>query len=183
MRRHFNSSTIKVSYSTTKNMKAHIDKHNRQVLNPKVDTTEPSGCNCKKSDDCPLSGNCVQKSVVYQADVNNNIDPKMTYYGLTENTFKSRFYGHKSSFKNEEKKGSTALSKYVWKLINENKPATVKWSIKARSFAYKPGSRHCDLCLVEKTTIALADPACTLNSRTEIMAKCRHKRKYCLSKF
>ena len=56
LRKYFNRSTVKVSYSTTKNMKAHLDKHNRQVLKPKLDATGPSGCNCRnvRKEPCPL---------------------------------------------------------------------------------------------------------------------------------
>ena len=38
----------------------------------------------------------------------------------------------------------------------------------------------CDLCLMEKLTILMADPSATLNKRDEIMEKCKHKRKFTL---
>ena len=42
---------------------------------------------------------------------------------------------------------------------------------------YKNGNKYCDLCTTEKVEIILRskDPR-LLNSRSEIMAKCRHKR-------
>ena len=183
LHKYFNRATIKVSYSTTKNMKTMIDKHNKYVLGPsKEKSNGVSGCNCRKKQECPIPDNCLQKSVVYKAVVKGG-PTDMIYYGLTEDTFKTRWNAHKSSFKHEKQKSKTKLSNYVWKLKGENKPHEVEWSIKARAFPYKSGSKHCDLCLVEKTTIALADQKFALNSRSEIMSKCRHKNKYCLNKF
>ena len=183
LRRYFNRSTIKVSYSTTKNMKAHVAKHNRQVLNPIPEEMASSGCNCQDKKACPMNGNCEQKSIVYQADVSNSKGQTMTYYGLTGDTFKKRYYNHTSSFRHEKYKGSTTLSKYIWKLKSEGTPASIKWSIKASAFGYTCGAKYCDLCLVEKTTIALADPITTLNRRSEIMSKCRHKNKFLLKNY
>ena len=107
----------------------------------------------------------------------------MTYYGLTSNAFKTRYNQHKVDFRDQKKRGSTKLSNHIWELKEKNVPHEVKWSIKARAMTYKPGSRRCDLCLVEKTVIALAEPKTTLNSRSEILSKCRHKTKFCLSNF
>ena len=107
----------------------------------------------------------------------------MNYYGLTEHTFKQRYNNHTNSFKHVKYKGSTQLSKYIWDLKEKNQDYELDWSIKAKAFPYNGGSKHCDLCLTEKTIIALADPKTTLNSRSEILAKCRHKRKFCLINF
>ena len=43
------------------------------------------------------------------------------------------------------------------------------------------GGKQCDLCLMEKLTILMADPKSTLNKRDEIMKKCKHKQKYLLA--
>ena len=107
----------------------------------------------------------------------------MTYYGLTERTFKERYREHTSSFNNENKEHKTELSKYVWQLKKSNKSFEISWSIKSKAYTYKSGMKRCDLCLQEKTIIALADPKKILNSRTEILAKCRHKLKFTLRNF
>ena len=106
--------------------------------------------------------------------------PNLTYYGLTEMTFKDRYYKHKSSITHENNSGHTELSKYFWKLKNTGLEPKIKWSIKKKAYTYIGGVTHCDLCLTEKTVIALANPKCTLNSRTEILGKCRHQRKFTL---
>ena len=64
LHKHFNRATIKVSYCTTQNMKMHVDKHNRAILNPKDPTPSERTCKCKGENTiCPLQGNCLQKAV------------------------------------------------------------------------------------------------------------------------
>ena len=104
------------------------------------------------------------------------------YYGLTEMTFKKRYGGHKHSFTHEKAKGETELSKHVWMLKSLGKNYKIDWSIVTKAYAFRSGSKTCDLCVAEKTTIALSDPNQTLNTRNEIISKCRHKRKYKLAR-
>ena len=83
------------------NMKKHISKHNAKILrNPKEDEDTRS-CNCKVGRECPLNGKCLQKNIVYRADVECNNTTK-TYYGLTEQTFKARWNNHQFSLRNED---------------------------------------------------------------------------------
>ena len=108
----------------------------------------------------------------------------MTYFGQTKGTFKARFQEHKTSF-SVQKNGHTKseLAAYVWKLKKEGGRYTVEWSIKQVGFPYRNEGKHCDLCACEKLSIALGDPDTTLNSRTEILAKCRGKKRFKLSNF
>ena len=175
----FNRSTVKISYCNSKNMKSKVDKHNRKVLESQVEDNSPS-CNCRDKASCPLLGNCLAKSIVYSAEVEVPNKSKMYYYGLTEKTFKERYGKHKSSLKHEKYRTDTELSKYVWKLRDEGIEPIIKWSIKSKAFTYQGGATHCDLCLTEKTIIALASTKTTLNSRNEIFGKCRHQRKFTL---
>ena len=163
-------------------MKSKIDKHNKSILKPIIEDPSERTCDCRPKDkpNCPLQGNCLVSSVVYKAEVTTPGTTKKTYYGLTERSFKKRFNEHNSSFRLQSKRNATELSKYVWDLKNKNLQPKVSWSIRAKAFTYKGGSTHCDLCLTEKTIIALSDPASTLNSRTEILGKCRHRFKFTL---
>ena len=54
------------------------------------------------------------------------------------------------------------------------------WSIEQRSSKYKCGTRRCDLCLSEKTIIAMAERSSLLNRRAEIVSTCngRHRTKF-----
>ena len=182
VRRFLNRNTIKVSYCTTRNMQDHLSLHNKTLLAPK--RAESDRCNCQKSNkaNCPMPGKCCVSEIVYQADVIGNNGSKKTYFGLTGDTFKTRYGTHKHSFNNEKAKNATELSKYIWKLKGEEVDFNVNWSVKTKAFAFKRGGRHCDLCLSEKTVIALSDPSSTLNTRNEIISKCRHKYKHMLAR-
>ena len=92
----FNRATLKVSYSTTHSMKAHLDKHNKKILQARSVASDKCNCQERVKKDCPLPGKCAINEVVYQADVTEEGNGrKMTYYGLTENTFKKGHGGHK----------------------------------------------------------------------------------------
>ena len=76
-----------------------IDNQNKQKLrlfnNSATENEESKPCNCRKKDECPLDGNCLQAAVIYQAKVtrtDNNTHE--TYVGLTENDFKTRYRNH-----------------------------------------------------------------------------------------
>ena len=74
------------------------------------------------------------------------------------------------------------LSKYLWKLKANGSDYLLKCSIKSYASQYKRGTRRCDLCLTEKSIIALADPKVLLSKRTELISKCRHRNKFILNK-
>ena len=111
----FNRNTVKISYSCMPNLKQKIDGCNKSTLQK---TTAPpilKACNCRRPADCPMAGNCLKSSVVYQATVTTDDNrPAQTYVGLTETLFKARFANHKSSFNDPSKRHSTELSKHVW---------------------------------------------------------------------
>ena len=104
------------------------------------------------------------------------------YYHLepAETTFRERYSNHKSSFKNENSKNSTELSKYVGSLRENNKMPSIKWKI-FRIVHSKGASSFCKLCLTEKLFIlnALGDDKC-LNKKTEFINKYRHQNKLLL---
>ena len=83
----FNRNTVKISYSCMSNIKHNIDSHNKSVLSKKNVATRK--CNCRKLADCPMNGDCLKQSVVYQATVSTNDGrPDQTYVGLTENSLR-----------------------------------------------------------------------------------------------
>ena len=87
------------------NTKQIIDNHNKRILNSSKQSIDPTdntvnnkSCNCRQTNTCPLNGNCLQSSIIYQATVKrNDNDATETYIGLTENDFKTRFRNHTSS--------------------------------------------------------------------------------------
>ena len=141
-------------------------------------------CNCRRKAECPLNGNCRKKAIVYKASIStdSNDSPK-SYYECCETEFKSRFYNHRQTFKHKQKRYTTELSKAFWEATKYGKDPHVEWSISARSSTYQPGAARCNLCFDEKLAILLADPPSTLNKRTELTGKCRHKNKFKLKDF
>ena len=85
-----------------------ITRHNNTVQKGEQVPT-PAGCNCRDSEACPMSGQCLTDHVVYGAVVSDSSANTSTYTGLTRDTFKKRWYNHKSDFKSEGKKHSTTL--------------------------------------------------------------------------
>ena len=84
-----------------------------------------------------LNGQCQIKGVVYQATVTRHDNNKEeTYIGLTENTFKIRYNQHTHSFRHDQNRNQTALSKYIWTLKDKNIDYTIEWGIVARGRAY-----------------------------------------------
>ena len=71
-------------------------------------------CNCRQKNACPLDGNCLQPSVVYQATVKRkDNNTKETYIGLTENDFKTRYRNHTASLRHAKHRNSTELCKHI----------------------------------------------------------------------
>ena len=200
-----NRHNMKMSYCTTKNIKAHLAAHNKKILNPKIDSSK--SCNCRSyesrlksrnvklrkelknpslPDDhpppnwfpkgCPVNGECLTESVIYSASVNSN-NSSMTYIGLTGDSFKTRFNGHTATFCKRESNMST-LSSYVWDMEDKKVDYDIRWKIRKKAMMYKPGASYCDLCVTEKMEILLANPKSSLNKRTEILEKCRHRHRF-----
>ena len=67
-----------------KNMKNLIKLHNTKVLKNQ-EHSEKRSCNCRVKSHCPLDGKCVQKCVVYQANVATNNECKKVLEELKEN--------------------------------------------------------------------------------------------------
>ena len=122
------------------NTKQIIDNHNKRILTASIQaddtataaaaTINNKTCNCRQKNACPLDGNCLQPSVIYQATVtrkdNNTTE---TYIGLTENDFKTRYRNHTPSFRHAKPSNSTELSKHIWTLKDNNIEYFISWRI------------------------------------------------------
>ena len=172
-----NRNTLKVSYSCTPNISSIISAHNKKILGLQEPIVTKE-CNCRVKADCPLEGKCLDKSVIYKCHVKTDEnDNGIHYIGLTEGTFKKRWYNHCHDFRNESKEKSTELSKHIWDLKKEGKVPILKWEIIDHAPAYKNGSKNCNLCLTEKFHI-ITSKLNLLNKRTELISKCRHSNKF-----
>ena len=101
-----------------------------------------------------------------------------TYIGLTENEFKKRHYQHRSDIKTG-KKDKTELSKYVCGLKDNNINHKISWKIVKQVTRPKNGNKMCRLCTTEAALIMKNEKG-QLNTRNEIMHKCRHQNKFLL---
>ncbi len=181
----FNRHTLKLSYSCMPNMKTIISSHNKKLLSQKTQTPaptqQPKTCNCRKRKECPLEGQCLQTNVIYQATVTTQTTTE-TYVGLATN-FKERYRNHKTSFRHENRRNETELSKHIWSLKDANKPFHLKWKVLQKSKAYSNINQKCNLCLLEKFIIICKKDLCTLNKRNELASSCPHRNRFTLRNF
>jgi hypothetical protein len=142
----FNRNTVKISYSCMPNIKQTIDGHKKTKLSQTATTSEESTCNCRKKEECPMSKKCLVESIVYQAIQflpTTIVHLKHTLVSLTENSFKTRYYNHKTSFRLLcTRKG---LSKYVWQLKRRGIEFHIKWQTLKQAKPYSPASNRCNL--------------------------------------
>ena len=136
-------------------------------------------CNCREPSKCPLKGECLVKDVVYQATV-STAESLETYVGLTATEFKTRWRNHQMSFKHENKRNDTELSKHLWLLKDQKKDFSISWKILAKAKSYTNLTKRCNLCNTEKFYILYKPDMATLNKRNELLSTCRHKRKFLL---
>ena len=182
----FNKNTVKVSYSCMPNVKSIISSHNRKILNPTNNLQQEKTCNCIRKETCPMEEKCLTENVIYEATITTP-EPDNTvkkYIGLCETSFKKRFVNHKKSFNHERYKNSTTLSTEFWRLKDANLNPTITWRIVRTAPSFHLTSKKCQLCLAEKFEIANhTNPEILLNKRSEVIAKCRHERRFKLALF
>ena len=179
----FNRSNVKLSYSCMPNMGRIIKSHNEKILQQQnqEETPDNRSCNCMRPSECPLSGNCLVKNIIYKATISSPGTTNKHYYGASATTFKLRYTDHKSSFNHEKYKNKSQLSKYIWYLKSKKKTFNIVWSIYRKAKPCIKGSNYCDLCTTEKLVIAKSDSRFCLNKKSEIVSTCRHKKKFYLS--
>ncbi len=169
------------------NMKNIIDGHNKKTIDKKRCTRSTDGnkkklCNCRNQDNCPMKGQCLRESIIYQATVTTS-EGKETYIGLTKNTFKERYNGHKTTFKNANKRNNTELSKYIWNLKDQQKDYNIEWEILRAAKPYSNKTKRCELCNLEKVFIIRRPELGTLNKRNELASSCRHRAPFLFRNF
>ena len=169
----FNTTTVKISYSCTRNIKSIINSHNAKILFPKK-STEQSTCNCLKKVNCPIEQECLTTNIVYKAKITstNQNNQEKVYFGSCETTFKKRFSNHKKSFNLKEYKNETEKSNEIWRIKNSVHHQKVEWEIVKKCVPNSPQTKCCLLYLNEKLEIAACKEQNLLNKRNEIVSKC-----------
>ena len=128
-----------------------------------------------------MDGNCLVDSLIYRAEVSDENNNKVTYTGLSSNSFKTRYYSHRQTFKWRKLQHSTTLSSHIWELKNKNINYNIKWKAVDRAARFNPVTKKCRLCLKEKYYIIFQPEGAKLNRRSELYSTCRHRKKDLLS--
>ena len=63
----FNRNTVKEGYSWMKIIGSMISAHNRNILNPIIQS-----CNCRVKSSCPLNGECFAPKIIYRTNFSND---------------------------------------------------------------------------------------------------------------
>jgi hypothetical protein len=182
----FNRNTVKVSYSTTENMKQIINKHNKRILSNSNESNHDESCNCRNKENCAMNGiNCRKLNTIYKGVASTTTNPDKNYIGITEGEWKNRHSVHKTSFNKRNHPARTTLSDYVWQMKDHHgETPNIKWSYIKTAPAYNNISKKCALCLQEKLMILeFPDKNNLLNKRSEMVNKCRHQNKFLLKNF
>ena len=104
----FNMNTIKLSYSCMKNMGNIITKYNNKLLFQSFQQLTQM-CNCRDKASCPMEGNCLPKCFVYRHKQTAEVRESTTYFGTSEDKFKTAYNNHTISFQNKGREKKTEL--------------------------------------------------------------------------
>ena len=182
----FNKNNVKVSYSCMPNLSRVIKSHNSRILNAPDQSKTPS-CNCRgtaRKAQCPLDGSCTIENIVYAGEVKSAAnESSKVYIGASGPPFKLRYGNHNKSFNKSSYRKDTKLSGHIWDLKESGESRyNIKWSVVRKTHGYNRVSKTCDLCLSEKLEILnFKDRDRLLNTRSELVSKCRHFNQYLLN--
>ncbi|GAB1607445.1 hypothetical protein Ahia01_001028000 [Argonauta hians] len=215
-----NRNTVKLSYSTTNNLKQIIDNSNSRKLglfmenkhnlsannnsfnrgtsnsdqenytsnnnntnncNNNMDSnstpTNPlRNCNCRNRQSCPGSPICKTKNIIYCCKVQTQSTSSL-YIGQTTQQFRSRISSHLFSFRQENLRNSTSLSKLIHTYNEKGTPYSVVWSILDKAAPCVKLKQKCNLCIAETYHILkLRKDNNVLNNINETLISCPHRR-------
>ena len=146
------------------NTKQIINNHKKHILNSSkhindttdnTNTKDTKNCSCRQKFTCPLNGNCLQSSLIYQATITRKDNSTTgTYIRLAENNFKTRYRNHTASFQHTKHRNSTELSKHIWTLKEKNIDHFISWCIISSRSPYNSASKRCNLCFKGKLSSA-----------------------------
>jgi hypothetical protein len=178
----FNRNNLKVSYSCMRNMQSIVTSHNRKILNEKPQEEPERTCNCSRNATCPMNGNCLSENTIYSGKITSSLPNygQKEYAGLSAPPWKGRFNTHTYSF-NHRDAAKCEIANEVWRIKDLGGTFDIQWSILGHAAAYNPESNKCNLCLNEKLYIN-ENVDRLLNTRKELVSKCRHMLKYALVK-
>ena len=133
--------------------------------------SDQKSCNCRNPEKCPLDGACVKIAGVYKAEIPSEAGTKF-YIGSSAN-IKVRIQSHLGDIRNS-RTGKSQLSNECDK--EDISECEVVWSVLKQFSNSNIGGPRCQMCIEEAILILknVDNPLC-INSRQEILCKCRHK--------
>ena len=118
----FNKKALKLSYSCIPNIKTKTKSKKKTHIIEKFSETYyqkiPNTVNASKKKTCPMSGPCLQESLVYYATktCNDKNYKPILYEGSCETNFQKRYSTHKQSLNVPLYNYDTKISKEYWNL-------------------------------------------------------------------
>ena len=107
----------------------------------------------------------------------NNTEDKCL--GLTANTFKERFGGHKA---NPGDRTKSTLAGHIWSLKDQNKEQELELEVVCRAPQFSPTTVVCNLCTSKQWHNLFKLENATFNRRKELSNHCRHKERLLIVK-
>ena len=176
----FTRNTLKIGYRCMPNMAKKVKGHNAKILKDEpAQLNQQPQCKCRGGiQNCPAQGMCETQCVVYRATVTDTtVGTRETYTGVTGQSFKKRWSGHKTDSRYEKYRHSTTLSGHLWELKDQGRNFKIDWAIIEKGRDFNPITGKCDICLKEKFHIIYNRPGSSLNKREEIFNTCRHRKR------
>ena len=143
----------------------------------------PDCINHRKGASCPVANNiCNRQDNIYKATISTNSpsQDQYNYIGMCAPQLRLRVATHQQSFKKDI--NQTVLSTKVKQLEASGANPTVEFVHLENRRSYSPEAPKCGLCTAEAYQIMFSDLPNLLNSKNEIINKCRHRAKFKLSK-
>ena len=125
LRKFFYRNTVKISYSSTKNMHSILNNHNRRLLdelNRNSGEADAVSCNSRSKGECPLGRRRNSKNVIYQACIfpmEHNNGEERVYKDISTGNWKQGLHNHRYSFSNLWLRNQSTLSKYFWNFMDQ----------------------------------------------------------------
>ena len=163
-----------------RNIKSIVSAHNRKILTEELEENQRK-CNCPRNTTCPMNGNCLAKNTMYSGKITSDLPNygATEYVGISEPEWKKRLGNHTISFNNRDY-AKCEIAKEVWRIKDQGGSFNINWSIIGYAPPYNPTSKKCNLCLSEALYINEHAEE-LLNSRRELVKKCRHQNKFWLN--
>lgn len=176
----FNRNTVNISYSCTSNTKKIFKGQNIKNLNlsgANVNTIKEC-CNKTK---CPLNGNYKVEGMVYRVIVEQEMGQEK--YILDPRRGCLKWGGINTTLLLNWQSKRIVQNLPVWNVREKNnKSPSIKWDILKKTWACNSGGEMCRLCQKEKLAIMMyTNWSNLLNERSEVMADCKHARRFLLT--